>query len=146
MNIIFMKRVTVFFCCIALIISLSTTAQNKIPAKFAVVVSFGSMAGGPSSDSFLQSFIKKFTKKYAVKMTGYKAAGCGREGEFNILFSTAGLKSSTKKKFINDINTTVTTQEKKNKAKDENSGIISVEYNKTKSDFSYCREGIAVWK
>lgn len=119
---------------------------GKIPAKFDVVVSFGSMAGGPSSDAFLKSFIKKFSKKYAVKLTGYKASGCGREGEFNILFSCSGMKATTKKKFIAELNNTVAAQEKRNKAKDENSGNISVDYNKVKSDFSYCREGIELWK
>ena len=127
-------------------ISLMAGESLKIPSKFDVTVSFGSMAGGPSSDIFLKTFIKKFAKKYGVTVVGYKAAGCGREGEFNILFSLTGLKSTVKKKFLAELNTCVSSQEKKNKAKDENSGNITVEYNKSKDDFSFCREGIKTWK
>lgn len=141
-----MNKIFLILCCFTFAISSMARTAQKMPSKFDVVVSFGSMASGPSSDEFLKGFIKKFKKKYGVTLTGYKAAGCGREGEFNILFSLSGWKSSLKKKFISELNVLVTTQEKKNKIKDEHSGVISVDYNKNKTDFSYCRGGIKIWK
>ena len=141
-----MKKVIFVLCFMAINISLLASEHLKIPSKFDVAVSFGSMAGGPSSDLFLKNFSKKFAKKYSVSIIGYKASGCGREGEFNILYSLTTLKSAVKKKFLAEIKTAVVAEEKKNKAKDENSGNITVEYNKTKDDFSFCRDGIKIWK
>ncbi len=141
-----MKRITFILCCVYINVSLFAGTQVKVPSKFDVIVSFGSMASGPSSDVFLKSFIKRFAKKHGVNMIGYKAAGCGREGEFNILFSLTGLKSSVKKKFLSELNASVVAQEKKNKQKDENSGNIILDYNKNKNDFSYCRESIKIWR
>lgn len=140
------KKTILILCCLGLAMSVMAGELAKVPSKFDVIVSFGSMAGGPSSDVFLRSFIKQFSRKQGVSIVGYKAAGCGREGEYHILFSLTGLKSSVKRKFLSELNASVTAQETKNKARDENSGNISLDYHKNKSDFSYCRGGIKIWK
>lgn len=132
-----------------LILSITTLclhAQTKIrPTKFEVVVAFASMGTGTSSDSFLKIFVKKFNKKNKVNIPAYKVSGCGREGEYNILFSLAKLKRSLTTKFTRELKSEIEKQVLKNKSNDQNSGDISLGYNKQLSDFGNCREEAVIW-
>jgi hypothetical protein len=132
----------------ALLITFSANAQHKIkmPTKYDIVVAFGSMCCGTAADNFLSAYVKGFNKKYKVTVPAYKASGCGREGEYNVLFSLAKLKTGTKRKFLGDLKALIPQQEQKNKTKDANSGSISLEYNKEASDYNFCRDGISRWK
>ncbi len=122
-------------------------AQTKIktPSTFDVVVSFGSICCGTASDDFLKTFIKKFNKTHKVKIPSYKASGCGKEGEYKIMFSTVKLKPALNKKFLCDLKFLTEKQDAKNKAKDSSSGTINLDYNAVLDDVRYCRGGIARW-
>lgn len=132
---------------IAMLFSASINAQSKIPtlSKFDVVVSFGSMCCGTATDDFLKTHFKKFSKLNKVTIPVYKASGCGREGEYKVMFSLKKLKPSVKKKFLGELKAMVARQEKKNKAKDPSSGPISLEYNLDSGEVSYCHGGISKW-
>ncbi|MEO6583244.1 MAG: hypothetical protein ABIO05_02910 [Ferruginibacter sp.] len=140
-----MKKIILFMTFAITVGSVIAQQKTAPPSKYDVVVVFGSMAIGPASPDFLKTFLKSFTKKCKITIPAYLAAGCGREGEFNILLSTVKLKSSTKLKFLNDLKLLVAKEEKKNKLKNESSGNISIEYNKNAEDFSFCRDGIMKW-
>ena len=73
---------------------------SATPEKYDVVVSFGSMCCGTVSDDFLADFIKQFNCKNKVTIQGLQLSGCGREGEFKILFLLNKLNTSAKKKLI----------------------------------------------
>lgn len=130
----------------AIIFTITISAQVKSPhSKYNVVVSFGSICCGTASDDFLKAHIKKFIKLHKVTLPSYKASGCGREGEYRVMFVTTKLKPALKKKFINDLKNVVLKEDKKNKIKDSSSGSINVEFNITTEDVSYCRGGIQKW-
>lgn len=140
-----MKQTLNFLVLLLLAFSLNAQSKMKMPSKFELVVSFGSMGAGTPTDAFLKDYVKKFNKKYKVSVPGYKASGCGREGEFNILLSLSALKGANKKKFISELRTLVSKQELKNKAKDPNIGSVSIDRDKELSDYSFCRGGVAKW-
>lgn len=140
-----MKRTFTVILALLAVLSANAQRKEKMPSKFDVVVSFGSMASGPSSDGFLRDFIKSFNKKNKLNIPAYKASGCGREGEFNILFSTSKLKGGVKKKFASAIRSVVAKEELKNKAKNPSSGNITVDSEKELSDYNYCRGGVSRW-
>ncbi len=139
-------RIILFF---ALLQYASLAAQTSSPAKldkYDVVVSFGSMCCGPASDDFLKDFVKKCTaqnKKDIIK--GWMLDGCGREGEYKILFSLNAFEESKKNKFIDQLRFLIEEQNKKNKAVNGSSGSISVKTNLLLTDFDYCRGSLQLW-
>jgi hypothetical protein len=125
------------------------TAQNKTaaaPAKYDVAVSFNSICCGPPSADFLKAFVKKFNKDNKVVLNTSIAGGCGREGEFSILFSLTGLKAKPKAKFMAAIKTLIPQQQAKNKTANSSSGNMELSYNVTAADFGNCRSGITKWE
>jgi hypothetical protein len=123
-------------------------AQNKTaaaPAVYDVAVSFNSICCGPPSADFLKAFVKKFNQDNKVVLNASIAGGCGREGEFSILFSLGSLKAKPKAKFMAAIKKLVPQQQAKNKAASSSSGNLELSYNTTAADFSNCRSGITKW-
>jgi hypothetical protein len=132
-----------------LITGIAAVAQDKTaaaPAKYDAAVSFNSICCGPPSADFLKTFVKKFNKDNKVVLNASMAGGCGREGEFSILFSLTGLKAKPKAKFMAAIKTLIPQQEAKNKAANNSIGNMSLSYNVTAADFSNCRSGIVKWE
>jgi hypothetical protein len=124
-------------------------AQNKtaaVPAKYDAAVSFNSICCGPPSADFLKAFVKKFNKDNKVVLNTSIAGGCGREGEFSILFSLTGLKAKPKAKFMAAIKTLIPQQQSKNKTANSSSGNMELTYNVTAADFGNCRSGITKWE
>jgi hypothetical protein len=84
--------------CICCIIGLIACAGNKnhskkdqmanvaVDSSYKVAVAFGSRCCGTASSEFLGKFLKDFNRTAAVKVSADIAEGCGREGEFYILF------------------------------------------------------------
>jgi hypothetical protein len=132
-----------------LLTGIAVSAQYKtaaVPAKYDIAVSFNSICCGPPSADFLKTFVKKFNKDNKVLLNASIAGGCGREGEFSILFSLSGLKAKPKAKFMAAIKTLIPQQQAKNKTANNSSGNMELSYNVTAADFNNCRSGIAKWE
>jgi hypothetical protein len=128
------------------IVAAQSKADAAAPAKYDVAVSFNSICCGPPSADFLKAFVKKFNKDNKLVLNASIAGGCGREGEFSILFSLAGVKVKPKAKFMAAIKTLIPQQQAKNKAANSSSGNMELSYNATAVDFGNCRSGITKWQ
>lgn len=116
----------------------------QVPAKFEAGVAFNSICCGPPDDAFLQKFYRASKKCYNT-IAAYKAGGCGREGEFRILFKLSGMKTTDRKKFLKELKELVLRQDKANKAKNSSSGSVEMLQFIKRSDLSYCGSGISKW-
>ena len=116
------------------------------PLKYDVAVSFGSMCCGTASDDFLKGYIKKFNCKNNVTVKAWVIGGCGREGEFKILFSLSNLKEAKKATLKADLKKLIPEQNKKNKSSGASSGPINLEEDMTLSRLENCREPLAEWR
>jgi hypothetical protein len=125
----------------------STTIANGAlqDKKYPVAVSFGSMCCGTATDEFLKSFVEKFNKQNHVKISADKAAGCGREGEFVILFILPKSKKLIENKFINQLGITVKTQDERNKKLNKTSGGMELIFKINSSQYGHCRLGFTKW-
>ena len=124
-------------------------AQNSTPgtlAKFDVIVSFGSICCGTASDDFLKEYFKMCSSKNKDSIIALKLGGCGREGEYKILFSLVKLAPPQKNKFIAALKKLIPEENEKNKAANASSGPISLDYDLPISQFEYCREQASKWK
>ncbi len=108
-------------------------------------VSFNSICCGPPSEEFLKTFVKGFNLSQKVKITADKIAGCGREGEFVILFNTGKMKADIREKFIADLEKLVPVQEIKNKQAETSSGGVQVVRDVKSSAYSHCRISSQNW-
>jgi hypothetical protein len=122
----------------------AAVAQNNDKA-YAIGVSFNSICCGPPSDEFLKTLVKNFNRSEKVKITAGKIAGCGREGEYVILFNTEKLKASTRTRFIAELEKQVPLQEIRNKAANSSSGGVQVIKDVKNADFSHCRISLQNW-
>ncbi len=125
---------------------ISATAQkttNDSASNYRVVAAFSSICCGTAPDDFLKTFVKDFNKKNKVKVTGQKLGACGREGEYNVLFTLSKLKKSCVTKFISTLKTAVLNQNKKSAA--TNKGPVNLLYDKTATDLQGCRGTIEPW-
>ena len=128
---------------ISLIIFSITSAKAQLPPVFDAGVAFNSICCGPPDESFLKAFMS--CKDYKL-IKAYKAAGCGREGEFRVLFSFKGVKPSLAKKFLKRLKNKVIKQDAINKSKNTSSGNLEVLQNIKKEELDNCRSGIIPWK
>lgn len=122
-----------------------TTASTVHNSNYIAGVSFGSMCCGPSSDEFLKDYVKKFNKKYATKITADKFGGCGREGEFVVLFPLFKIKKTTQTQFIHGLEKLLPAQELKNKKIKTNSGGFLLLRNIKEQEYKHCRMGKTKW-
>jgi hypothetical protein len=138
----------VFFLVISTLLLHSCRAipASQNPEKlYDAGVGFNSICCGAPSDQFLKTFVKQFNKTNKVKVTADKIAGCGREGEYVVLFHTRKLKAATKKKFIAELEKLVPQQDIKNKKADGSSGGMEVLRNVKLSAYSHCRISPQNW-
>lgn len=123
----------------------SKTTASQADKKYPVAVSFGSICCGTPSDDFLKTFASGFNKKNSVKITADIAAGCGKEGEFVILFNLPENKTAINSSFIAELEKTVKETDEKNKIANSSSGGMQVLYDIKTGDYNYCRLGIKKW-
>ena len=119
---------------------------SATPEKYDVVVSFGSMCCGTVSDDFLADFIKQFNCKNKVTIQGLQLSGCGREGEFKILFLLNKLNTSAKKKLITGLKKLVPDQNNKNNKAKASSGPVSIDFDFSTKQLENCSGQLAKWK
>ena len=131
--------------CIKTIIPAPAAALPHQDKIYPIAVSFGSMCCGPSSDQFLKDFVKKFNKKNGAKITGEKYAGCGREGEFVIVFSLNKTKKNSCNQFMKELEKLLPQQEAKTKKAKSSSGGFQKLTDVKASDYSHCRLGKTKW-
>ncbi|MEO7489596.1 MAG: hypothetical protein ABIU77_20940 [Ferruginibacter sp.] len=143
---IVMKYVVTFFLLAFIHTQGYTQVDSSRLEKYDVVVSFGSMCCGPVSDDFLKNFIQQFNRKNKVTIQAWQITGCGREGEFKILFSLTKLNRTAKNKFLNCLKKLVPEQNDKNKKLKASSGTISIDYNFPKTELPNCRGELIKWK
>lgn len=122
-------------------------SNGNVPSvqnEYATSVSFGSVCCGPVSDAFLRSFLKQYNSKEGTKITADIAAGCGREGEFSVLFKL-DTQNTKHKDFITQLQKLVADVDAKNKAANNSSGTLEIRNDVKAADFEYCRLGIKPW-
>jgi hypothetical protein len=132
---------------ISLLFATSLNAQEKVPAitiKYDAIVEFNSMGTGTSSDSFLKEFIVRFNKRYSTLINAYRIEGCGREGEFNILFSLSSLVPGNRKKFITGLKVQVAAENKKTRL-GTGKGNIDILFDILARDVKKCRGSLSKW-
>ncbi len=130
------------------IISLSANAQknNAKPINYDVALHFNSMGTGAPDDAFLKKFLKGFNKANKVTVKAFKVGGCGREGEFKILLSYAGMGKKACTQFKSQLDALIPKQNTSNKAANGSSGNIDLQYKPVADDWQGCRIPLAAWK
>ncbi len=123
----------------------ATTIINSTSVNYGVVVSFGSMCCGTASDDFLKNFVKEFNFKNKVTINAMQVGGCGREGEYKILFSIEKLKEVKKIKFVAALKKLIPAQNDKNKTVKPNSGTITLDYDLPLNKLGNCRGQLTKW-
>ena len=124
---------------------MSTGVAIKDSNTYPLAVSFNSICCGTASPDFLKTFVKQFNEKNSTNISADIAAGCGKEGEFVILFKLSP-NDAMNAKFKSSLVTLVGTEDAKNKKLNSSSGGISLSENATESNFQHCRLGILPWK
>ena len=112
--------------------------------EYAAAVSFGSVCCGTVSEDFLKAFVKKYNQDRNAKISADLAAGCGKEGEFSILFKL-DKQNSDHMEFVVQLEKLVRDVDAKNKAGNSSSGTLEVKNNVKASEFEFCRLGIKPW-
>ncbi|MEP6677309.1 MAG: hypothetical protein ABJA78_19265 [Ferruginibacter sp.] len=127
---------------IAIPISFHSNAQagkkDKV-AKYEAAVHFSSICCGTSGDDFLKTFLKKFNTQNKVAVPAQKLGGCGREGEFNVLFSLTKLKKNISTKFIAGLKVVVEKQNQFIKTEGQSKGPLNISYNIGLNEIVGCR-------
>lgn len=118
-------------------------ANVAVDSSYKVAVAFGSRCCGTVSSDFLGKFLKDFNRIAAVKVSADIAEGCGREGEFYILFK---VDEKVKTLFIEKLIPLVNEEETINRKKDASSGDVEIKYDVLKTAVDYCRLGVRSWK
>ena len=139
-------RITFLFFMLVAFKANANTIINTPSVNYDVVVSFGSMCCGTASDDFLKNFVKEFNSKNKVAISAMQVGGCGREGEYKILFSLEKLKEAKKIKFVSALKKLIPEQNEKNKTVKASSGPISLEYDLTSNKLENCRGELTKWK
>lgn len=123
-----------------------TPASASDSQLYVVGVAFNSICCGPPSDDFLKTFVKKFNKTHNVKIAADKIAGCGREGEFVVLFNLSKIKDATKQKFIVEVEQLIPVQDAANKSANTSSGGLAVLHNVQEAEYNHCRIKSQNWE
>lgn len=118
-------------------------ANVAVDSSYKVAVAFGSRCCGTVSSDFLGKFLKDFNRIAAVKVSADIAEGCGREGEFYILFK---VDEKVKILFIEKLIPLVNEEETNNRKKDASSGDVEIKYDVLKTAVGHCRLGVRSWK
>ncbi len=116
-------------------------ADNMV---YPVAVSFNSICCGTPSSDFLKTFIVQFNQKNNTKISAHIAAGCGKEGEFTVLFNMTE-NDAANQKFTTELSSLVAKTNDQNKKASTSSGGIALVENAKTADFSFCRLGISAW-
>ncbi len=122
----------------------SSVSQTKTVSKESVYTAglyFGSICCGTVSDDFVKPFVVDFNKSHETAIAADKAAGCGKEGEFMILFR------SSKTGQINDqfekaLMILVEKTNAENKVSNSSSGYINLVKDVQTTSLGHCRLGI----
>lgn len=134
-----------FFILLAYTAINAQTTTTYSPVNYGVAVSFGSVCCGTASDDFLKNFVKEFNSKNKVIINAMQVGGCGREGEYKILFSLEKLKKAKKIKFVVALKKLIPAQNDKNKIVKPNSGPISLDYDLPLNKMENCRGQLTKW-
>ena len=113
--------------------------------KYTVAVSFGSVCCGTSSSAFLSRFLKDFNTKNKVKVAADIAEGCGRECEFIVLILFPKNNLKKEKKFLLELEKSVTFTDTKNNKENTSAGRIFLLYDVKETDYDFCRLGVKKW-
>ncbi len=123
-------------------------AQNRkitMQSKYEVAVNFTSICCGTQENDFLKSFVKKFNKENKIKLTAFEKGGCGREGEYYILFSLNKLDEQLQKKFNTQLEEVVTKANDALKANNSSRGPVHILQQVEPSQMEHCRSEIGAW-
>jgi hypothetical protein len=130
----------------SILLAMTFSSQANDGTKtYPIAVSFGSMAGGPVDDAFLKKWTLNFNRVNKTKVTAVKYGGCGREGEFAIMFNTGKMSGDQRKKFFNELSAAIKKQEKINRAADKRAGNMDLQYNVNSAEYDHCRLGAKNW-
>jgi hypothetical protein len=122
-----------------------TSNNTNVESAYVVGVSFNSICCGPPPDDFLKTFVNKFKNANGVSVAADKIAGCGREGEFVVLFDLSKMKEPAKASFVAGLEKLIPSQDAENKRASTSSGGLALLYNVKASDYSHCRIKAEKW-
>ena len=124
-----------------------SSSNTVLPAKdmeYATAVAFGSVCCGTVSDDFLKAYLIKYNQDHSLKIGADIAGGCGREGEFTILFKL-DRKNAAQLVFIGQLHNLIKDTDTKNRNLNTSSGNMEILNDVKSSDYAHCRLGIKPW-
>lgn len=142
----YMKQYLFLISALLLTVSAAAPKNNGALPQYDAVLSFNSMCCGPPTNDFLKSFLTQFNKANKVKVKARLLGGCGKEGEYVIVLSFAGLTAKTKPKLTAQLNALVSKQNTANRAANNVSGNIDIQYNVPPNQLAGCRIPVTDWK
>jgi hypothetical protein len=133
---------------IALLISIAGCAQIKkatMPDKYDVAVSFNSVSAGPPSSGFLKNFVKSFNHENKVTLQAFQKGGCGREGEYYVLFSLKNIKENLQSSFKKQLEELIPKVNEETRLKNPSKGPVQFVNEINVSELQHCRGELGVW-
>ena len=125
------------------------SGNNGTPAAesfvYPVAVSFGSICCGTPSPDFLKKFVVGFNRRNDSDISADIAAGCGREGEFVVLFKIPNIET-LQRNFEDELRVLLEKTDAQNKKENSSSGGLALLKTTPGSDYKNFRLGIAVWE
>lgn len=124
--------------------SSSNNVQHAGDMEYATAIAFGSVCCGTVPDDFLKAYLKKYNQDHNLKIGADIAGGCGREGEFTILFKL-DRKNAAQQAFIGQLHNLVKDTDTKNRNLNTSSGNMEILNDVKASDYAHCRLGVKPW-
>lgn len=131
-----------------LLISLSGCAQSKTAIstqKYDAAVRFNSICCGTAPTDFLKNFIKSFNYENKITLSAFKKGGCGREGEFYILFSLADIKENIKSAFKKQLEELMPKVNEQTRSQNPSKGTVQFFNEINPAQLENCRSEMTAW-
>lgn len=126
--------------------AINAQVKKQNPAGYEAVANFTSICCGTVSDDFLKTFVKNYNKTNRKQpAVAYRISGCGREGEFKILFSLSKLTKTNKAKFMTGLKKVVAVQNRNSTAAGQNKGPVNLSYDQSVDPTQGCRGELEKW-
>jgi hypothetical protein len=131
-----------------LLLNIFGYAQIKttpMPLKYEAGVRFNSICCGPPSADFLKNFVKRFNYENKITLQAYQKGGCGKEGEFFILFSLTDAKENVKAAFKNQLQELIPKANEETRLKNPDKGTVQFFNEVNLAQTENCRSEAAAW-
>ncbi|MBK7882912.1 MAG: hypothetical protein IPJ81_03095 [Chitinophagaceae bacterium] len=131
-----------------LLTSIAGCAQIKTAtaaATYDAGVRFNSICCGTASPDFLKNFLKSFNYENKVTTLAYKKGGCGREGEFYILFSLNKIPENLMAEFKKQLEGLIPKVNEETRLNKTSKGTVQFLNGVNASQLENCRSELVAW-